>query len=76
MKIDWCKILGHKWSPTEFKGYFEDGKYVILNGKNQCKRCNPNPTQLTKEEIVKLKKALKEMFNDEVVNFSENHYKK
>ena len=37
MKINWCKIIGHRWEPVFIKGTYNGGtrKFILC----QCKRC-------------------------------------
>lgn len=44
MKIDWCKLLGHKWIPVYVIGYFGKNKVKFL--ATECKRCDEGEKDL------------------------------
>ena len=50
-KINWCKILGHKWVPIYTIGWFADKKVKFIGC--ECKRCNYGEDDL-RETIAKM----------------------
>jgi len=64
MKIDWCKILGHKWIPVYIIGWFGYEKVKFI--ATECKRCGKGETDL-RETIAKMSKC-------PVNSYSEKYY--
>jgi hypothetical protein len=64
MKIDWCKILGHRWIPVYVIGYFEDVKVRFI--AVECKRCNYGGNDL--------RQTVFKMSNCPVNSYNEKYY--
>lgn len=64
MKIDWCRILGHKWIPVYITGYFGHEKVKFI--ATECKRCRKGDNDLIK--------TIAKMSNCPVNSYSEKHY--
>jgi hypothetical protein len=65
MKINWCKILGHKWIPVYIIGTFSKTKVKFIGA--ECKRCKFGDDDLTKTIYL--------MDRIHVSSYSEKHYK-
>ena len=66
MKVNWCKILGHKWIPIFIRGYY--GKKEVKFIATVCKKC-----KLGEED---LKIAITKMDNNIICSYSEEYYYK
>ena len=66
MKIDWCKILGHRFVPIFVKGWFskEEVKFIAT----VCSRCD-----LGEDE---LRDTVKKMRSHEFCTYSEKYWDK
>ena len=64
MKIDWCKMLGHKWVPVYIIGWFADNKVKFI--ATECKRC-----KIGNEDILKLIRVLDPCT---ICSYSEKYY--
>jgi hypothetical protein len=64
MKIDWCKILGHKWIPVYVIGYFKNTRVKFIG--SECKRCNYGENDL--------RETIARMDNCPVNSYSEKYY--
>lgn len=65
MKIDLCKIFGHKWIPVYIIGRFNNTKVKFIG--TECKRCKYGETDL--------RKTIAKMHSCPVNTYSEKYYK-
>lgn len=65
MKIDWCKILGHKWIPVYIIGYFENVKVKFIAA--ECKRCRCGENDL-RNTITKMNSCPVNCYNEKYYN--------
>jgi len=63
-KINWCKILGHKWIPVFIRGYY--GKKEVKFIGAECKRC------ILGEDDLRI--AIEKMENNIICSYSEKYY--
>lgn len=66
MKINWCKILGHKWIPVYIAGYFGDKKVKFIG--TYCKRCGYGEEDL--------RDVVNKMDNCPINTYNEKYYEK
>ena len=66
MKIDWCKILGHKWIPVYIIGWFGYEKVKFIGA--ECKRCGKGETDL-RETISKMSKCPVNSYSEKYSSF-------
>jgi len=65
-KINWCKILRHKWIPVYIIGFFNKKEVRFIAA--ECKRCKKGEDDL--------RNAILKMTNCEVASYSEKYYNK
>lgn len=76
MKIDWCKIFGHKLDIISVKAYSNDSNFIEINLNNlECKRCSVSPKELSNDEKINISEELKKVFSIDIVKFSKTYYK-
>ena len=65
MKVNWCKILGHKFVPVFLIGYY--GKIKVKFIGTECSRCNFGADDLSD--------TIHKMDNNLVCSYDEEYYK-
>lgn len=60
-KLNWCKILGHKWIPIYIVGWFGYEKVKFVG--SECKRCNYGSADL-RNTIGKMSKCVVQTYNE------------
>jgi len=64
IKINWCKILGHKWVPIFIRGFYVDKEVKFIG--TECIRC-----KFGKNDLMV---AIKKMDNNIVCSYTEKYY--
>lgn len=65
MRINWCKILGHRWIPIYIIGYFGAIKVNFIGA--ECSRCNKGDDDL--------RETVSKMNDCHVCSHNEKYYK-
>ena len=76
MKINWCKIFGHKEIPVTFKMYLEDGTIYKAHRTFFCKRCCIMDKELSEEDKINMAEYMNKEYSLNVVRFGELTYNK
>jgi len=76
MKINWCKIIGHKWTAIFAKCYYNDKESVEISFFDmKCKRCMCLTEEISNEKKDELIKWFKEDFNTNIIEISKTYSK-